>query len=1006
MSDVVEKIIYKQAGGGKKGDKWVKKYRVAKSHKRSSGGTSSSPPVSSPPNSSPPPEDTSMDISNIPFQLSPEARQRAADKYGLKPSDPFANVKVATVDDKTVSDAIRVDTNQRISQGSQTSMPEDLAWTPAGSIKRTQQKQGKSSSGGVTLKDVKKTKSSDLRSRGHRGQKEGSPKPGEELTIVEYKGELNQAQDNITKALQTKTNLYDFGQELIDFNRSKPVEIEGKIYEGNKVEYTVHEFYRQFLYGDGTVDSPVQYNKTLSAKDYDIYLANMGRYYQKESDKIDEITLENISTQLDKAINQAGDWHPDTKVRKIKQKDGTYKYEVDFPFSGADIYYSTRKEIDKRNKNPWSLEGITSRFALALTPENFAGIPATVEYLLGNKEKAHQIEVSAVAGTRNVKDFWSAAGWYLSSPMGTLGLTTATAGVSSIAAPHIGRLSTAYPSAFGVTSKVVGAGMKVGVATYGTYEFTKNVSEGEIGRAFGGATRLGLTYYGMSKASEAGMMMKDPKTGLPRFKVGAYKGQKLYIDRMFDKDAKQVISLLRQGKSADHLMTAWKAGANKGMIDELFMKQSYMALHPPNTTQPEPVWTRIESFFGKSNIRNVLRGQWVKGKIKMIGSAITKTVRGDITGDYDPHFKSIYRRAEAEYFAEALGYNPKDIMDAHYIQKGFVTEFGGISESPYTYPSGGIGSKWTEQFTRISDRTLRLLHPGHVKHISESVNVLKQIYPKGLPEGMGSMQRFEFFASGVKQYPIYASSTIESLYFSPSSTDYIKDIGKSVIKRTMGWKFSKNLAKLNLGTKPISTFTVSQSYLPPTPTWTPSSILSPLQMSAALNPSTTMNPMNFVRMYRTSPRFATTSTSFTLPTRRSPIASTSKSLSNIFSRSFSSSSRSFSRSLSSSVSMPSISISGLSSSSSTSTSSSFSSSLSPSSSYSISASSSSSSSSKSSSSYSSSSSPFFGSGMWLPPRMMGGRGASSWEKYFKKLDYGFRKFDIPDIDKLAKRFKL
>lgn len=967
----------------------------------SSGGSSSGGSISSGEGSS----GGSTQITSIPFGSSTSGRTGI-----YEPKNILDDIKTPKLDDKLIEDTIRVDTNQRMSQGSQTSKTENLAWTSSGSIKRTQQNQGKSSSGGVKLKDVEETKSSDLRSRGHRGQKEGLPKPGEELTTSEFTDELNIFRDTAIKQKEQKTKLYDFGQGLIDFEWSKPVEIEGEIYKGGKVNWTVNEFYRQFLYGGDSkipgLDTPDEYNKTLSAKDYDIYLANMGKYYQSESQKIDDVKLTNIVSKLDAEITRVSDWHPDTKVRKIKQKDGTYKYEVDFPFQGADVYYSTSKVIEKRAyKNPWSLEAIGTRFALAMTPENFAGIPGTIETLLGNKDKAREIEVSAVAGTRNVKDPLSAVGWYLSSAPGVVGLTAMTAGSSSVAAPTVGRLSAAYPTAFAVGSKVGGTAIKIGVATYGTYEFTKNVSEGEIGRAFGGAARLGLTYYGMSKASEAGMMVRDPKTGLPKFKVGAYKGHNQYINRMFDKDAKQVISLLKQGKSADHLMTAWKAGASKEFAGMNFKIQSNMALTNLRVNQPEPTFTNIRNLFGKQKVINFFKEHSIFRSQKIIGGAGSNK---PITGDYDVQYMP-YGKAEAEYMLNKIGYNLADVSDPHYLQKvdTMATILGGKVEPSYLYPSGRTGIRWTEQFVRLSDSSLNLAHIGRVKDISESVRMSQQLFPSGFPKSFGfTMADYSKTATFLSKNPVVMSRFSSSLYYSPSSSDAIKDLKVDFYKKTMGWKFSKNLTKLNLGTKPISTASVSYSYLPPTPTWTPSSILSPLQMSAALNPSTTMNPMNFVRMYRTSPRFATTSTSFTLPTRRSPIVSTSKSLSNIFSKSFSSSSRSFSRSLSSSVSMPSISISGLSSSSSTSTSSSFSSSLSPSSSYSISASSSSSSSSKSSSSYSSSSSPFFGSGIWLPPRMMGGRGASSWEKYFKKLDYGFRKFDIPDIDKLAKRFKL
>ncbi|RLF50155.1 MAG: hypothetical protein DRN24_07065, partial [Thermoplasmata archaeon] len=208
--------------------------------------------------------------------------------------------------------------------------------------------------------------------------------------------------------------------------------------------------------------------------------AMMMHYSYLQNLKKTEERLQDISFQTQKLYHQASfgviEWHPETRI--VKTQRG---YEFRFPYTGAEHYRSTRRRIEQMNP--------LERFALALTPSNFAGIPATVEYLLGRKQKAYDIEVRSIWETKRN----SFPVFYLSSPMGVIG-TTAIGGTAIGAG---GKLVSGFALAKWGTrglSIARGAGAVVGAGLIGmsTVPVVKDIQKGEFGSAAGKGFALGI----------------------------------------------------------------------------------------------------------------------------------------------------------------------------------------------------------------------------------------------------------------------------------------------------------------------------------------------------------------------------------------------------------------------------------------------------------------------------------------------------------------------------------
>jgi len=306
-----------------------------------------------------------------------------------------------------------------------------------------------------------------------------------------------------------------------------------------------------------------------------------------------------------------------------------------------------------------------------------------------------------------------------------------------------------------------------------------------------------------------------------------------------------------------------------------------------------------------------------------------------------------------------------------------ATTMGGRVQSVYKYPSGRLGIRWAEQFTRLSDSSLNLAHTGRVKDIPESVRMLRQLYPKGLPKHIGfNMSSFEKTANFLYQRPVVMPSTPSNIFYGKSLDNSFKNMRTGFYKKTMGWKFKKNLSKMGVTSGSSIQKTPSFNVLPPSPSFSPSTIFSPVYSGNFVGSN--------VRKHSPSFKVSSVSTSISMPSlsTSSSIPSISKNVYYNMSKGFSSTSKSIDRSLSSSVVKPSSSMVSSFSSSSSSKSSSF-----------------------SSMSSSLSSSPYFGLYPKLPKGLRG-RGGFGWKDYGKRMGYGFRQFKVPSLKKILGGKKL
>ena len=346
-----------------------------------------------------------------------------------------------------------------------TATPKELGTSVEGAVDKATTGTGKNlSDEGVSYQEIKTVqKSASSKWTGDNAKVIEAEKPGTKMSISDFQAKIEKSVYNLEKT----------GQELIDFDPNKTVTIEGKKYAGKDIIYTVEDFQPEFLYTSKNILSIPNLikekgsTKTLTAGQYDIYLENLGKKYKKEAEKLE--------SDMKPLITSSGDWHPDTTVREIKTDKG-FKYEVDFPFVGADSFYSTKRNIQK--------EGFTGLLATAFTPSDPLGLKSAYYVATGQKSKVWDTKVSAVADTR--RPFHE---FYLSSPMGVIGTT-------AIAAPAIG----AGIGAVSAVSATGGKLLSVGVGSYFTYkageqivpQIQEAIASGDYGSLVGTSTNLGL----------------------------------------------------------------------------------------------------------------------------------------------------------------------------------------------------------------------------------------------------------------------------------------------------------------------------------------------------------------------------------------------------------------------------------------------------------------------------------------------------------------------------------
>jgi len=345
---------------------------------------------------------------------------------------------------------------------SMTGEPSDLPGSFEGAFSRA-----KGTSNSASGRDISSIQSSNLpKSRVETWEPK---KPGDEMSVSEYKADLRSQRQNMRQYFidDPNDNVFSIpemrrtGEKFIGFEPEK------------NTSYEVQNFQPRFLYGYTTKERGS--TKVLSGHSADIYLENLGRFYKQNANKMETDLNSNIS-DIDTQLANVGDWYPDTTIRKIKTDEGGYRYEIDFPFSGAEHFYSTKENIRER--------GGLGLFATSLTPSDPLGLKSAYYMAIGDKEKAWAAKVAGVADTK--RPFHE---FYLSSPMGIIGTSYAAAvGVTA----GIGAVSAVSPT--------VGWGTSTMLGTYFIYETGKNISSsvgsamesGDYGSLVGSGTQLGL----------------------------------------------------------------------------------------------------------------------------------------------------------------------------------------------------------------------------------------------------------------------------------------------------------------------------------------------------------------------------------------------------------------------------------------------------------------------------------------------------------------------------------
>ena len=256
-------------------------------------------------------------------------------------------------------------------------------------------------------------------------------------------------------------------KKLIDIKRDEKSDRRVDVLSKSGFQQELHESkgniqeYKDFLYGRGTIG-------TFNPDDVNPFKTSAAR--RREIEKADT-NLEGIR-ELEQ---QSYDWHPDTKIRKVKTKKGS-KYVFDFPYSGAESYYSTLGSLRERD--------FLGLFATSFTPSDPLGLKSVYYTAVGDKQKALDVKVEAVHSTR--RPFHE---FYLSSPMGVIG--TSYAAATGIGA-GLGAVSAVSSQAGAVAGVTLGAEM-----TYaGASSFEKPVSSylktGDPGSLISHSTTSGL----------------------------------------------------------------------------------------------------------------------------------------------------------------------------------------------------------------------------------------------------------------------------------------------------------------------------------------------------------------------------------------------------------------------------------------------------------------------------------------------------------------------------------
>jgi len=310
------------------------------------------------------------------------------------------------------------------------------------------------------------------------GSTHSKPKPDDTISITEFRQRLRKPVIDLRKT----------GKRLIDFDPNTPVTIDGKIYPGADVLYSVTE--------NGTT-------KTLSASEYDFYLDTLGKSYISDAKQF-ELEYRDL-------LHSTYDWYPDTRIREIKTDTG-YEYKPIFSFEGAEKYYTYKSMLE-------SDPGRAT--ALGWGWGGYGNIDIAFYKLTGQNEKALQTNIARLSRYMSAKESlakgdiggFSAKYWsgYLSMPSTQIGL-------SFVGGQSLGQFLTTKSTVAAATTgktisstfaKVLMGGAAGGIVTYKGYTTVTELKRtGDVGKALGESW-----LFGTSAAAGIAGFQTGQKTG-------------------------------------------------------------------------------------------------------------------------------------------------------------------------------------------------------------------------------------------------------------------------------------------------------------------------------------------------------------------------------------------------------------------------------------------------------------------------------------------------------------
>jgi len=290
------------------------------------------------------------------------------------------------------------------------------------------------------------------------------------------------------------------------------------------------------------------YTKILSPSETKVYTQHFGEYQVKTAEqyliKSSEIT--NIVQGLSQIRQGISDWHPSTKVVKydpskfhVEQgfiktggepdvvKSGTFKYLYDFPFYGAEKYYTYKSKLE-------SDPGRTA--ALGFGWGGYANIDIAYYKLTGQTEKAVEKQIGQLARydvareTLRSGDIGGFSGqyWmgYLGSPATQIGLVWSGGKLIGTGSKIVSKtvFAQSHPTTMAV-GKIIGGITGGALIGYGVYDISRTVETGDIGGAVGKSWLFGTSLAAGVAGYQSGQLYK------PQLAIGEGKSGEMVLQR-------------------------------------------------------------------------------------------------------------------------------------------------------------------------------------------------------------------------------------------------------------------------------------------------------------------------------------------------------------------------------------------------------------------------------------------------------------------------------------------